>query len=492
MDPRAVRTFALAVVILITASALAELSHPQVADGRTAPPFASRDAVPSIDGALDRSGHGDTIPSASEPAIEPGERVVVRSNGDCLNLRSAPGLSADRLACIPDGSEMTVVGSPQHADGYRWLPVDTGYGAGWAADAYLERVAGGSGLAGGDEPITDGEANLLPAPPPGGLTFGVAGTSDPQALSAAQPFPVTSIAMLDLATQQFLIYIEGAPAWVNSLTSATLRPDAVVVVRRTDATDATNITDTTGPAAPSTPVEAVTIADAKPTQLPVPPLDGITQGVSGTADPAALVSAQGFEVETVWTFDVARQRFLVYIPGAPAAASDLTSANLRPDSIVILKRTASDSEFANSEPANSEPANSEPSNSEPADSEPADSEPAETPAAEARPAGEGVLAVISYYYCEAGEIAASIGDGGGFCSLMASGETVYAGAASCAPGQMGRRFTIEGDPTGRTYTCADTGSGVRGEHRDIWFATSDEGYLWFQIVGPSAYVYPVE
>ncbi|MCH8155212.1 MAG: hypothetical protein IH786_08110 [Proteobacteria bacterium] len=49
-------------------------------------------------------------------------------------------------------------------------------------------------------------------------------------------------------------------------------------------------------------------------------------------------------------------------------------------------------------------------------------------------------------------------------------------------------FRIEGDPNVRTYTCEDTGSAVHGEHRDIWFNLSDDGWRWLQEVGPSAYI----
>ncbi|NIR60396.1 MAG: hypothetical protein GWO02_13195, partial [Gammaproteobacteria bacterium] len=62
---------------------------------------------------------------------------------------------------------------------------------------------------------------------------------------------------------------------------------------------------------------------------------------------------------------------------------------------------------------------------------------------------------------------------------MANGERVHEGAAACAAGKLGERFRIEGDPTARTYTCTDTGGSVLGDHRDIWFASSDEGYAWW-------------
>jgi 3D (Asp-Asp-Asp) domain-containing protein len=47
---------------------------------------------------------------------------------------------------------------------------------------------------------------------------------------------------------------------------------------------------------------------------------------------------------------------------------------------------------------------------------------------------------------------------------------------------------IQGDPTGRVYTCNDTGPAVVGQHRDVWFESSDDGYLWWQAVGPVALI----
>jgi len=71
---------------------------------------------------------------------------------------------------------------------------------------------------------------------------------------------------------------------------------------------------------------------------------------------------------------------------------------------------------------------------------------------------------------------------------MANGQTVFDGAAACAPDRLGQRFTIEGDPTARTYTCVDTGGSVLNDHRDIWFMHSDEGYVWWSALGPTAYI----
>jgi hypothetical protein len=97
-------------------------------------------------------------------------------------------------------------------------------------------------------------------------------------------------------------------------------------------------------------------------------------------------------------------------------------------------------------------------------------------------AGDRVLATVSFFYCSsvAGEAS---GDGGGFCGTMRDGSVVYAGAAACDVEYLGQRFRIEGDPTGRIYRCADTGSAVHGLHRDIWFPDNYSGWVWQLEVG---------
>ena len=97
--------------------------------------------------------------------------------------------------------------------------------------------------------------------------------------------------------------------------------------------------------------------------------------------------------------------------------------------------------------------------------------------------GHRVVATVSFYYCSSGSGYGPAGDGGAWCGVMRDGTVVYSGAAACDYEYLGQRFRIEGDPTGRVYTCNDTGSKVHGLHRDIWFQTSDEGWRWQRDVG---------
>ncbi len=77
---------------------------------------------------------------------------------------------------------------------------------------------------------------------------------------------------------------------------------------------------------------------AAPVPLAVPPTGGLTQGVSGTSDPLALIDAQEFEVQSLWVLDAARQRWFAYVPGAPDHVNTLTPERLRDDSIVTARR----------------------------------------------------------------------------------------------------------------------------------------------------------
>ena len=327
----------------------------------------------------------------------------------------------------------------------------------------------------------------MPVPQPGGLWQGLAGTSDPAALVAAQPFEVESVFVFVPAKQDFLRHIPGAPAIVNTLDAQALAPDSIVTIHRRG--DPAPGALQPVPAPPAT-LEAVAGA---PLALRVPPASGLTQGRSGTNDPAALAAAQPFEARALSMFHVPSQQWLVYIPGAPERVNTLWRGLLQPDSIVTIRAGAVTPGLVpaapTSTPTPTPTLTPQPSPTPtPAPTATPTPPPTPTPTPTPTPAGTIVEATITYYYCEQGTAAAGIGDGGGWCGYMAGGEVVHAGAASCAAGFMGQRFRILGDPTDRTYTCKDTGGSVLGQHRDIWFANSDAAYAWFLAVGPTALI----
>lgn len=99
--------------------------------------------------------------------------------------------------------------------------------------------------------------------------------------------------------------------------------------------------------------------------------------------------------------------------------------------------------------------------------------------------GDRATVALSFYYCEH-SAGTPRGDGGGFCGVMRDGSSVYPGAAACHVAYLGQLFRIEGDPAGLIYRCADTGSAIGAQHRDIWFETSDEGWRWQLGIGRTA------
>ena len=369
----------------------------------------------------------------------------VTAEGDCLNMRQSPSLAGAVITCLGDGSIVTTVPGVVAADGLDWQQVRTGDGVGWVAARYLATLADAPAPA----PLVAAQpASTAPGafeePPPGGLTVGVAGTSSPRAVAAAQTFPVAGVSALDPATQRYLTYIPGAPAIVNTLDDTTLRPDMVVLVRRAGTLFAS---DTSPIAQPGSTAAATGTARA----LATPSRDGLTLGAAGTNDVLALIRAQPFAVDVVMALDVSTQRWLTHIPGAPAWVNTLNGVTMRPSSMVFVRRSAT----------------------------------APDPTPVVKPA-RALSAPITYYYCTQTGAGGS-GDGGGFCGFMSNGMRVHAGAASCDRAYRGQRFRIAGDPTGLIYTCMDTGGGVSAEHRDIWFAANDEAYAWWKQVAPTGY-----
>ena len=174
-------------------------------------------------------------------------------------------------------------------------------------------------------------SSVLPVPPPGGWSYGVSDTSDLAALIAAQRFPVASVWVFDVPTQEFLDHVVGAPEFVNTLDDSSLSPGRVVIMQRSDAPG--GVPDEAAPVAADEPKR-----DA-PTVLPVPPPGGWTYGLACTSDLAALIAAQRFPVVSVWVFDAAAQNFLGHGVGQPEFLNTLDASSLTPGSVVIMRRT---------------------------------------------------------------------------------------------------------------------------------------------------------
>lgn len=381
--------------------------------------------------------------AGAQGPFEEGQQVVVSADGDGLRLRAGATVAASIITTLPDGTVVTALGEQREADGYVWERVSYRGRQGWVAGAYLVALddggddAGEDGTDGDTTPSAPEEPTVLAVPPPGGFTAGPVGTTDLDALVEAQSFDVSAVWYFNRATQDYASYIPGAPAIVNTLDGSTLKPGSVVLVSR-------RAGEQGEPVEPAAATDDPVTGEAN--VLPVPPANGLTIGVSGTNDPATLAAAQPFEVRLIVMLDVPSQRWLTYVPGAPAIVQSLGRGQLQPDSVVWIR------------------------------------------AGEVSSVVETVEVTLSYYYCTQGTIAASIGDGGGWCGAMANGEVVHQGAAACARSRLGERFRIMGDPLGLTYECKDTGSAVHGHHRDIFFDLSDDGYRWIVEVGYTAVI----
>ena len=130
-------------------------------------------------------------------------------------------------------------------------------------DAPADPAGDGAPAAGGSQ---RDEPSVLPVPPPGGWTYGVACTSDIEALIAVQQFEVVAVWVLDVAAQAFLGYGVGAPAVVNTLDASSLHPDSVVIMSRAAPTPAPVAPD--DDAAAAAPAEEAPADDAPAADTP--------------------------------------------------------------------------------------------------------------------------------------------------------------------------------------------------------------------------------
>ena len=72
------------------------------------------------------------------------------------------------------------------------------------------------------------------------------------------------------------------------------------------------------------------------------------------------------------------------------------------------------------------------------------------------PLAPGTTVSLTFYVCSG----APPGFQDGYCGTMASGNTVYEGAAACGYGlALGQQFRIAGDSSGQLFTCEDRGLG---------------------------------
>lgn len=66
--------------------------------------------------------------------LQVGASVVVAGTGDCLRVRSQPGVNSPQVDCIDDGVTVTINAGPVEQDDLEWWQLE---GYGWVAGAWL-------------------------------------------------------------------------------------------------------------------------------------------------------------------------------------------------------------------------------------------------------------------------------------------------------------------------------------------------------------------
>lgn len=211
------------------------------------------------------------LPAPAHAATGP---HIVRADGDCLRMRTTPGLSGALISCLPDGSQVFALGETQDADGIRWERISAGGQTGWAAGIYL--VAGTA--------ISTPAPTPVPTAPPVAMTGTISGTvSSSGGVSLVVWTGGYVEALVNVAQGRgcgvrsvwvsrgggLIGYIAGAPSFVNEAWNAQIGtgplPELPVILLCSSGGSATP------PATPSTPTPAPVPATPVATPTPPPP-----------------------------------------------------------------------------------------------------------------------------------------------------------------------------------------------------------------------------
>ena len=142
-----------------------------VVPGGSSSPSAAASASPST----------STSASPSPSPAPSGEQYVVASStGEDLRVRAAPGLDAQPITVLPNGTVVQVLGAGQQRNGYTWVQIRANDVTGWCI---LEGLTRQTAAASAAPPVSPSEPSTAPTPSP-------APTSSPQpspTLSPAQP-----------------------------------------------------------------------------------------------------------------------------------------------------------------------------------------------------------------------------------------------------------------------------------------------------------------
>lgn len=105
--------------------------------------------TPAATPTQDPDSNGTPAPTASTGAgaFSAGDIVEVFNTGDCLNVRTEPGINNPEtgvlnpaIICLADGTRVAITGGPEQAGSFTWWKVETVLGEGWAVQDYLQRT----------------------------------------------------------------------------------------------------------------------------------------------------------------------------------------------------------------------------------------------------------------------------------------------------------------------------------------------------------------
>ncbi|MEX2031456.1 MAG: hypothetical protein WEA81_01190, partial [Dehalococcoidia bacterium] len=77
------------------------------------------------------------IAVATGTAMAPTTPAWVDTGGDCLWLRTAPGLESTNIVCMEHGTQLVLLAGSEPLDGFTWQQVEFDGQMGWVADFYI-------------------------------------------------------------------------------------------------------------------------------------------------------------------------------------------------------------------------------------------------------------------------------------------------------------------------------------------------------------------
>ncbi|MBX7110735.1 MAG: SH3 domain-containing protein [Dehalococcoidia bacterium] len=251
------------------------------------------------------------VTSSPARAIESGRDATVHADGDCLRLRATASVSGQVLACLADGTTVSVLPASLNADGFVWRLVSVNGQTGWVVEQYLQQSTAGpapstpSGTVSGLLPTAGGGALIV---------WGGGPLSSLLDRTARQGCPALSLWVTD-SSGSFVSYIVGAPDFANGAWNLRY-PGGQLPARSPYVAMCAPGVRSEQPALPAPPGSPAISGD-----LPAAGGFGLVVWGGGGAD--ALVAAaqsRGCDATSVWTNDAAGQ-FVSYIAGAPAIAN---------------------------------------------------------------------------------------------------------------------------------------------------------------------------